>query len=193
MKTLHASEAGQSLIEFAMVLPLLLVMGLGVIEGSYALLDQHVVTKLTREGSNLISRDTTLEDASAALTSMATRPVNFNDNARLIFSVIKKGARVGTNNYDKEFLYQRYEYGSLSAQSVLTTVGSATFGGAPNYVAANADNNTNLQIANLPANLVLVRGGLLYVTEVYTRHTLVTPLEHFGITLPDTLYSVAYF
>ena len=193
MKTLHASEAGQSLIEFAMVLPLLLVMGLGVIEGSYALLDQHVVTKLTREGSNLISRDTTLDDASAALTSMATRPVNFNDNARLIFSVIKKGARVGTNNYDKEFLYQRYEYGSLSAQSVLTTVGSATFGGAPNYVAANADNNTNLQIANLPANLVLVRGGLLYVTEVYTRHTLVTPLEHFGITLPDTLYSVAYF
>ena len=38
---------------------------LGVVETSYGLLDQHVVTKLTREGSNLISRDTSLQDAAA--------------------------------------------------------------------------------------------------------------------------------
>ena len=54
---------GQSLVEFAFLMPLILVVALGVIEFGYALLDQHVVTKLTREGSNLISRDTTLEDA----------------------------------------------------------------------------------------------------------------------------------
>ena len=44
-------------------MPLVLVLVLGVIEVGYALLDQHVVTKLTREGSNLISRDTSLADA----------------------------------------------------------------------------------------------------------------------------------
>ena len=41
-------ERGQSVIEFAIMLPLLLVVVLGVVEVSYALMDQHVVTKLTR-------------------------------------------------------------------------------------------------------------------------------------------------
>ena len=45
---------------------------------SYALLDQHVVTKLTREGSNLISRNTSLLDTATAIRNMSTRPVNFN-------------------------------------------------------------------------------------------------------------------
>ena len=49
--------SGQSMIEMAMIMPLLVTIALGLIELSYALLDQHVVTKMTREGSNLISRD----------------------------------------------------------------------------------------------------------------------------------------
>ena len=48
---------GRGLIEFAMLLPMLIVIVLGVVEIGYALVDQHVVTKITREGSNLISRD----------------------------------------------------------------------------------------------------------------------------------------
>ena len=56
-------ERGQSMVEFAMVLPFLLVIVLGVVEVGYALLDQHIVTKLAREGANLISRDATLQEA----------------------------------------------------------------------------------------------------------------------------------
>ena len=93
---------GQTLVEFAMVLPLVLVLALGVIEVGYALLDQHVVTKLTREGSNLISRDTSLQDAGTALRSMSTRPVDFATSSTVIFSVIKKVATVGRSNYNKE-------------------------------------------------------------------------------------------
>ena len=65
-----AAERGQSLVEFAIVLPLLVVLALGVIEVSWALLDNHVLTKLSREGSNLISRDTSLQDAATAMRSM---------------------------------------------------------------------------------------------------------------------------
>ena len=93
-------------------MPLVVVVALGVIEVGYALLDQHVVTKLTREGSNLISRDTTIDDAVTAMRSMTTRPVDFATRSRVIFSVLKKGSTTGTANYDQVILYQRHEYGS---------------------------------------------------------------------------------
>src|SRR3982074_170259 len=85
-------SSGQSIVEFSVILPLVLLLVLGVVEFSFELLDLHVVTKLTREGSNLISRDTTLLDAGNALASMSSRPVNFNNGSSLlIFSVIKTG------------------------------------------------------------------------------------------------------
>jgi Flp pilus assembly protein TadG len=175
------------------MLPILVVLVLGIVEVGYALLDQHVVSKLSREGSNLISRDVPLQDAATAMRNMNTRPVNFASGSRLILSVIKKGATVGTPNYDKLVLYQRYEYGSLSAQSALKTRGSASFGGAPNYEAPNSDSNTNLQVTNAPAGLITSVGGMAYVTEIFSTHSALTPLNKFGITLPDKLYSIAYF
>lgn len=186
-------HAGQSLVEFAMILPILLVIVLGIVEVGYALLDQHVVSKLSREGSNLISRDITLQDATSAMKTMNTRPVNFDNGSRLILSVIKKVATVGSPNYDKMILYQRAEYGSFAAASALTTKGTVSFGGPPNYEAPNSDTDTNLQLTNAPANLIVVSGGMAYVTEIYSKHSLLTPLDKFGITLPDKLYSIAYF
>jgi Flp pilus assembly protein TadG len=188
------SARGQSILEFALVMPLVLLVALGVIEVSYALLDQHVVTKLTREGSNLISRNTTIADASTAMRSMTTRPVDFNANSRIIFSVLKKGATTGTANYDQVILYQRHEFGALAGvSSKLQTRGTGSFRGSPDYEANNSDTDVNLQISNLPANLTMVRGGLLYVTEVYTEHDLLTPVQRFGVVVPDILYSIAYF
>jgi hypothetical protein len=194
MKRRLSAADGQGLIEFAMVLPIFLLLVLGVIEVSYALLNQHVVTKLTREGSNLISRDTTLQDAATAMRHMTTRPVDFSgSNSRMILSVIRRGATTGTANYNKDILYQRYQIGGLSQASRLATRGSAAFGGAPDYTAANADTNTNLQVTNLPSTITLAPGGMLYITEVYTRHSSITPLHGFGLSMPETLYSIAYF
>ena len=59
---LRASR-GASLIEAALTLPLVLLIVFGTVEVGYSLLDSHTVTRLTREGSNLISRNTTLDDA----------------------------------------------------------------------------------------------------------------------------------
>jgi hypothetical protein len=42
-------------------------------------------------------------------------------------------------------------------------------------------------------NLSLVRGGMIYVTEIYSRHRLITPLDRFGVELPEIVYSIAYF
>jgi hypothetical protein len=125
------------------------------------------------------------------MKNMSVRPVDFSTNSTVIFSVIKRVARVGSANFDKDVLYRRYKYGALAASSKLAG-GAGSFGGAPDYQATNSDNDTSLRITNLPANL-LATGGLLYVTEIYTTHTLITPLDRFGITLPTQLYSIAYF
>jgi Flp pilus assembly pilin Flp len=193
MKRLLRNTRGQSVVEFAVILPLLLVVVLGVIEISYALLDQHVVTKLSREGSNLISRDTSLADAAAAMKSMSGRPVDFNTHSRLIFSVVRRGATTGTSNFLKDVLYQRYEYGALAATSKVSTRGAGSYGAGPEYEAANADSDTNLQVTNLPSGIVLTTGGTIYITEIFTTHELITPFDKFGVTVPSTLYSIAYF
>jgi hypothetical protein len=188
------NPAGQTLIEFVMVLPFVLLIILGVVEVGYLLLDQHVVTKLSREGSNLISRNTSLQDAAAAMTNMSSRPVDFTGSSKLIFSVIRNVATTGSSNYNTAVLYERLEIGNLAMSSALTTRGPASFGSAPDYQAANSDNNTNLQLTNLPPNLITT-GGMLYVTEIYSSHTRITPLDRLGLglTVPQTLYSIAYF
>jgi hypothetical protein len=160
---------------------------------SYALYDQHVLIKTAREGSNLISRQTTLQAAGTAMTSMATRPVNFSSsNSLLIFSVIRQGAT--GNNSGRPVLYQRYSIGNTTiAASLLTTQGAGSFGPAPDYYATNPDTDTRLQITNLPANITLPNNGFVYLTEIYNRHNLITPFQNFGFALPTMLSASAYF
>lgn len=187
------AASGQTIIEMAFVLPVLLVVSLGVVELSYALLHQHVISRITREGANLISRDVTLLDASNALKTMSAAPVNFANGSQLVLSVLKKGSTVGTANYDKVVLYQRYAIGTLGTPSTLTTAGPAPVGPAPDFLTSNTDTNVNLRISNLPANVDVTRGGLLYVAEVFTQHAPLTPLNQFGVATPPTLRSIAYF
>ena len=190
----HVSSAkGQTLVEMAFVMPIILMVSLGLVEVSYAVLHQHVISRITREGANLISRDVSLLDASNALKSMSTAPVDFTDGSELILSVLKKGSTVGTANYDKVVLYQRYSIGTLGAVSTLQTAGSVTFGPSPDFKVANSDTNTNLRITTLPATVDITRGGLLFVAEVFTSHAPLTPLDKFGVTIPPTLQSIAYF
>jgi hypothetical protein len=75
----------------------------------------------------------------------------------------------------------------------LRTAGTGSFGGPPDYEAVDADNAAGLQVTSVPATLIGPRGGLIYVTEVYTSHELLTPLASFGVAAPRTLYSIAYF
>jgi TadE-like protein len=185
---------GQSLIEFALILPLALLIVLGVVEVGTMLLDEHVVTRMSREGSNLISRDTSLEMAAEVMTSMSARPVDFSNGSKVIFTVLKKGATTGTANFDRLVLYQRAEFGNFSgpAPSRVQSSGGA-IGGPPDYKAANSDNDAGLRVTGVPANLVTVPGGMVYITEIFTRRLRLTPLDRFGVSVPETLYSIAYF
>ena len=190
-----AGASGQSMIEMAMILPLIVTLVLGMIELSYALLDQHVVTKMTREGANLISRDASIDDAFAALQAMATRPIDFSTRTKVIFTVIKNISTTGAPNYNKNIVYQRAIKGAtgVGQNSLVTCSCSGSFGSGPDYSAPNPETDTSLQVTGgLPANSLSL-GGYMYVTEIYTSHPLITPFDRFGIAVPSTLYSIAYF
>jgi hypothetical protein len=189
------SPCGQALVEFAMVLPLLVLIGLGIIELSLILHDQHVVVRMSREGSNLISRTVPLYNAGEAMRSMANPPVNFNTaNSKLIFSVITRLAAPNQPNNNRVILYQRYEIGSLTGvSSVLTTAGGIGNLVQPDFYTPNPSTNTNLRITNMPSNLDLSSGQFVYVTEIYSKHPTISAINGWGLNLPSTLYSVAYF
>jgi hypothetical protein len=189
-----AAATGQSLVELALVLPLLVVLVLGVIELSYALLDEHIVTKLSREGANLLSRDASLDDAYSILNAVGQAPVDFGTHSKVIFTVVKHASTTGTSNYDRNIVYQRLERGAGSGTSQVTCAAcSGTFGSSPDYTAANSDNNTALQVTGGLANTSLSLGSFLYIAEVFTAHPLLTPFDKFGVTVPSQLYSIAYF
>ena len=187
------SSRGQSIVEFAICLPLLVLITLGVVETSQALMSQHVITKMAREGSNMISRETELTDAGTALQNMSANPAEFNANTYVVFSVLMRSAS-GSNN-GQLVLYQRYAIGNSSLGSSHLN-GSGTFNAANDYTAANPNNNTGLRVTNAPPNIASVPGGLIYVTEIFTAYDASTPignLAEFGIPVPTVLYSVAYF
>ncbi|PYV45580.1 MAG: hypothetical protein DMG06_01900 [Acidobacteria bacterium] len=191
-RTLRQKANGQSVAEFAMVLPLMLLLVLGVIEIGYALYEDHSITKLAREGSNLISRQSTFTEAEAALQGAASAPLTFNSNARLILSVIKLGT--GGSNLNQPIISQRHVLGTLSANSVLGEPPSTSYTGSPNYSCQDADNDTSIRISGpLPNGLTLTAGQSVYITEVYLHHNLITPFDKFGISLPSNLYASAYF
>ena len=188
------SGRGQTLIEFALILPLAMLIVLGVVEVGMMLLDEHVVTRLSREGSNLISRDTPLGTAAAVMTSMSTRPVDFSNGSKVIFTVLKRGATSGTTNFDKLVIYQRAEFGSFSGPTVSQVQASGgAIGGPPDYVAVDSDGDAGLQVTGVPANLVTALGGMVYITEIFTKRPRITPLNNFGVSVKETLYSIAYF
>ena len=68
-----------------------------------------------------------------------------------------------------------------------------SFGGPPDYQASNSDNSAGLQVTNVSDDLINARGGMIYVTEIFTRHQVLTPLANWGLRMPNTLYSIAYF
>lgn len=182
---------GQGLLEFTIIMPILLILTLGVCEVGSMLLDQHVTAKMSREGANLISRDVTMDTAETALRAMATGPVKFPYDAKVIFSVIRKGATPGTANNGWNYVSQRHVFGSLAGSSFLNNTGG-TFTGV-DHTARNPDTDTRLRVSNLPGALDLQPGGAVYITEVYTKHTRLTPLDKFGVSFPEKLYSIAYF
>jgi Flp pilus assembly protein TadG len=157
-------------LEFTACFLVLLTMVFGLIDVSRILHDKQVMSGLTRQGSNLASRGTSLQQTVSALVTQGSS-LDLGTQGRVIVTSVAEGS-----NGSPEITAQVESTGGIA---VTSSVGNGV--GKP---------------ANVPAaaNPVLQKGQTIYVTEVYYSFQAVTPIGGIlKLALPSTLYEAAYF
>jgi len=163
-------ERGAALIELAICLPLLLILVFGLIDFSQIIFDNQVMSGLSRQGSDLASRGTTLTNTVSALVIQGAS-LNIGMQGRIIVTEVANDVNGNPQIVD--------QVESPTGISVTSAVGS----GIGNR-------------ASMPssASTVLNAGQTLYVTEVFYSYIPMTPIGGLLKTsLISTLYDVAYF
>jgi Flp pilus assembly protein TadG len=147
---------------------MMMVMVFGLIDFGRAVYERQVLVNLTREGSNLASRGTTLSDTMTAVFTSAG-PLNLNARGRVIVTTV-------FNSNGTFVVSGQLAQGGISATSKVGTGVGNTATLPPAAVAIPQPNQT------------------LYVTEVFYSYAPITPIgKLLKLTLPPTLYDVAYF
>jgi len=167
----RAGERGQALLELLPVIVVMLTLTFAVIDFSRAIWQVEVLTGLTREGSNLASRNTPLTDSATAVINDGA-VLNLASNGLVIITSVQ--------NVSGSFVITgQYSTGSISAVSKIGTY-----------------NPTVPATATLPATTPVIpqAGDTVYVTEIFSRFSPITPLGAFvSYAMPSVLYDVAYF
>lgn len=170
LKRREGNERGQALLEFVICLLMLLVLVFGLIDISRAISDAQVMSGLTRQGSNLASRGTSLQETVTALVTQGSS-MDVGTQGKIIVTSVADDV-----NGTPKITGQAESSGGIS---VTSKVGSGT--GQPASMPATA-------------NPVLQKGQTIYVTEVFYSYHPITPIGSLlKLALPSRLYSAAYF
>ena len=172
-KITKGARSGQAAVEFALIATSMLLLLCAVIDFGRALNYVQVMVGLTRQGSNLASRGSSLADSAAAVIA-GEAPLDITNHGEVIVTSV-----TNTNNVNE--VTGQVTEGALSLASKIGK-----------YVA----NNATASKATVPsaANQELQNGQTIYITEVYYNYNPITPIGNLmTITMPSTLYQVAYF
>ncbi len=166
-RKIRAGDSGQALLEFAISATVMLTLVFGVIDFGRAIYDVEVMKSLTREGSSLASRGTTLSDTAAAVVTAAAT-LDLTDNGRVIVT------SVYNNNNSLQITGQASQGGIAASSKVGNVVGGA---------------------ATLPASATPAVNQTVYVTEVFCNYQTITPIGNLlgKNIVPSQLYDVAYY
>ena len=156
---------GQAVAEFAVVLPLVLFLFLGMVEIGNALAVSHTLSKLSREGANIASRGTSL-DTVVTVVASSGRDIHFDRRGGSVVT------RVEIRSEGPVVLDQVASPG-FENQSRLGTVG-----------------NSPVSFASYG----LAEGSTYFVVEIFYHYRPITPFAHlFQSALPDPIYDRAVF
>ena len=109
------NQRGVAAIEFALVLPVLVMLLLGIIEFSIALYDKAVITNASREGARagILFRDPPVTDGeiSGVVTSYCQdRMITFGSATQVTTTVVREG----TSSGDDLKVHVQYQYQFLA-------------------------------------------------------------------------------
>ena len=113
-KRLTGGDSGQASVELAMVVTLLLILICGTIDFGRALNDMQVMADLTRQGSNLASRGTSLPEAVQGVVS-GESGLDLVNNGAVIISSVTNNSGVFTVT-GQRFVLRRWPYETFGKQ-----------------------------------------------------------------------------
>jgi Flp pilus assembly protein TadG len=162
--------SGQAILEIALMVPLLCLILFAIIDYGRALNCEQILVDLSRQGSNLASRGTTLSTA-ASTVALNSAPLTVSLSGVVIISSV---ARV--NNVD-------------------TITGQASSGGLSKPSKIGSGVNAKATVPAAVDDIFAKNSGqTIYITEIYYSLQAITPIAAmWGQILPATLYQVAYF
>jgi len=170
----RARTHGNSLIEFAFILPILLLLALGVVDYGRAIQYENILSGMSRETANLSARTTALPDYIINAVASTAEPLNMGTSG-MIYVTELVGRADGLGVVQAQY---RLAGGDSSLQSRIYTcpAWSGTACAVPGNAAAVA----------LP--MTLTSGEIVHVAE--TAYTF-TPLAGYVSSAPIPLYSLS--
>lgn len=161
--------SGLAVVEFAMILPMLLVILFGVIDFGRAVLVRQVMINISREAANLASRGTDLNDVVNAI-QLSSAPLSLVNNGYLVITEVERDINGNTSITDQ------IEAGGQPGNS---------------RVGSGVGNAATLPVTDTPIPLP---GQNMFVAEVFYRSPPITPLGQLvNITLGEVYYDAAFF
>lgn len=179
LRKILPSESGQALTEMALILPLLLVLALGAIEVSNIIHTYLVLTHLTREGGNMISRGTPASLGGA----------NYGDSSSpdydALDAIVDSSAPVITPANQSQWMIFYSKIGPTDpagclADPVATNPACAYVVEPPISRGSLSGVASAIGTATLPA---VAPGATYYAVEVFYLYAPITPLANFGVAI----------
>jgi Flp pilus assembly protein TadG len=111
----HQSQKGAAAVEFAIVLPILLILLAGIIEFGFLLYNQQVLTTAAREGSRALANPANTQSAeSIVIAYCSERLITFGSNDDPSTDIVEVDIVVDGNIVAKDITVNvTYEYGFL--------------------------------------------------------------------------------
>jgi len=177
------ASQGISMVEFALILPILLTLLLGVIDLSRAIHFNNIISTMSREGANLASRTSQSSESIISVLNFTSAPLDMHAHGIMYISRIK-GVSGGNNTVIavvEEQQRPKSSDGNMTLSSRLWACPSWTSSGVCNIPAS-----TLSRTVTLPFPLTL--GGEVYFVEVvyeylpFTGYLIQTDLDLYSST-----------
>jgi Flp pilus assembly protein TadG len=183
--TARSKARGQSLIELAIVLPIVLLLLWGVVDFGRAILFNNILVNMSREGANLASRTAQSPQFITDALNHTAAPLDMETHG-MVFITRVRGVNVGSGG-GKLMSVVQAQYRATPGYTPLTskltwTCTSWAGNGQCNLPTADAD-----RVVVLPFALAL--GAELHVVETIYDYS---PLTHYVMKSNVDLYSRTY-